>query len=99
WAEAGISPDLPQTRILISRDALGKRDTGDPELDKRGSPLPPAIFAASSWALERLSRDLRSVDQMCRDICLTGRVYMLGELTYWGVTQPTAVYEECACGS
>jgi hypothetical protein len=99
WSESGLADNkLPQMRVLLSRQALGWLAHGDDEV-KPGSPLSEVIFRTSELELRTIVSDLRSFDRLCRDLCLTARVYRLGDIKYWGVVQPTGPYDQCSCGS
>lgn len=98
WSESGLATDLPQMRVLIGSDAVGWLGAGDGEI-KNGSPLPEVLVSCGAWSLQELAADLPSFNQVCRDICLTARVYLLSNLDYWGIAQPTSTYELCACSS
>lgn len=99
WQEAGQAPDLPQVRVLLNRESLGYLASVEDNSPKFGSRLPLVIFEASTWSLRRLVADLESFSMLCRDICLTCRIYALANMTYWGVVKPSGPYERCACGS
>ena len=98
WSEYGIAADIQQVRVLIGTDAVGWLGVTDQAI-KAGSPLPETVVACGAWAIQALAADLPSFNQVCRDLCLTARVYLLSNLDYWGIVQPTSTYAECACGS
>jgi hypothetical protein len=99
WAEAGIDSNHAQARILLSRSTAGQ--PGDPSQQPLtpGSGLGITVLVTAAWACERLTTDLERFDLLCRDVCLTCRIYTLQELDYWKVVRPTGVYDACACGS
>jgi hypothetical protein len=98
WTEAGRAPDLPQVHVQIGLDAIGWLGASSDSI-KPGSPLAEKILSCSAWAVDRLAQDLPSFAQTCRDLCLTGRVFLLSNLGYWGIVRPAGTYELCACGS
>jgi hypothetical protein len=99
WAEAGIDATRSQARILLSRLTVGQ--PGDPSQQPLipGSGLGITVFLAATWACERLTTDLERFELLCRDVCLTCRIYTLPELDYWTLVRPTGLYDACACGS
>jgi hypothetical protein len=99
WHEAGECPEPPQSRVLVSKDAVGWIDTRDTAQVRPGSPVAGIIIETSAWAIRTMLADLFAFERMCRDLCLSARVYLLPSLNYWGVVVPTAEHEPCACGS
>lgn len=99
WSETGLAAELRQMRVLIRSDAVGWLGATDDTPVKAGSALAEVLISCSAWALETLAKDLPSFDQVCRDLCLTARVYLLSNLDYWQIVRPTGTYEMCACGS
>jgi hypothetical protein len=99
WEEAGIAPEIYQTRVLLSRDAIGQVRTGDTKTIRPGSPLSGVVLTNATLALRRLAEDLRRFERFTHDLCLTGRVHTLSDLDYWGIVRPTGTYDLCACAS
>lgn len=99
WAEAGIDSNHAQARILLNRLAAGQ--PGDPSQSPGtpGSGLGITILLTAAWACERLTADLEQFELLCRDVCLTCRIYTLPDLDYWKVVRPTGPNDACACGS
>jgi hypothetical protein len=98
WSQYSLAADIQQARVLIGTDAVGWLGVTDQAI-KVGSALSETIVACGAWAMQALAADLPSFNQVCRDLCLTARVYLLSNLDYWGIVQPTSTYAECACGS
>jgi hypothetical protein len=85
-------------RCLIATDAPGQNVAVRKE-SQTGSDIPEIHLSSSAWALQTLAESLPQFGRMCRDLCLTARVYLLSNLEYWGVVEPTGTYDPCACGS
>lgn len=98
WDEAGRAPEVHQLRVLLDRDAVGHLRAPRDDV-KPGSPLVAAALSGCAWAIDRLAEDLFQFDQLCKDICLTAKIYVFSNLNYWGIVSPTGAYQPCACGS
>lgn len=100
WSETGVNERLRQMRIVLNKKARGKGvGVAGESKDSFGSELPRAIFIAGTWSIARLGADLQRFGQMVKDLCLTGKVFHLKELDYFGLVSPTDTYSRCACGS
>lgn len=99
FSEAGRATGVPQIRVLIGSDAVGWVGKRDDNPVLAGSPLSEVLISCSVWALETLAADLPAFSQVCGDLCLTARIYLLSNLDYWGIVKPTGIYDLCACGS
>ena len=99
WAEVGVSKELLQSRVLLSRTAAGQPGDRTMQPLLPGSGLILTILSSATWACERLLADLEEFEVLCRDVCLTCQIFTLQDLDYWTVVRPTDPYQPCACGS
>lgn len=99
WSGFATLREASAIRVQLSRDAAWPSDERTDQPGQAGAHVSSIVLSSPAWAVRRLLEDLTRFELMCRDICLTGRVYLRSDLDYWGIVRPTSSYEDCACGS
>jgi hypothetical protein len=99
WVEGGMAPEIKRMRVLLNVESVGQIDATDTSQVRPGSPLSRIILTEGAWALRSLVSSFKVFDNTCRDIFMTAKLYLLGDMNYWGVLPRSGKYDLCPCGS